>query len=116
MAAAAFKVSLIAALGAPNGPTKTYSLTASDVNGEFWQFPSGDSSVVLNGRDDVYLIDAILSAAGTDCSQSEFFIGGNSTGFKLLHATSIATTQDRPLRFAPVRVPAGLQLKVKQLT
>jgi len=116
MAAAAYKVSLIAALGSPAGPRKIFSLTASDVNGEFWLHPSGASEIPLHGTQDVYLLDAILSAAGTDTTQVEIFIGGASTGVKLLNATTVGTVVGRPLNTAPVRVPAGQALKVKQLT
>jgi len=114
MAAAAYKVTLIVALGSPNGPTKPFSLTASDVAAASWLFPSGQSTAVLNGKNDVYIIDAILSAAGTDTTQSEFFVGNISTGFLLLNATSLATTIQRPLQSAPIRVPAGTQFQVIQ--
>jgi len=116
MAAAAYKVSLLAAKGSPVGPKKIFPLTASDVNGEFWLFPSGSSEVTLNGSEDVYIVDAILSAAGTDTSQAEFYLNGMAEGTKLLNATSIATTVVRPFQSAPFRVPKGATLKIKQLT
>jgi len=116
MSAAPYKVSLIAALGSPNGPRKVFSLTASDVNAAFWLHPSGASEITLHGTADVYLVDAILSAAGTDTSQAEFYVGGQSTGFKLQNATSTGSVVTRPLNMAPVKVPAGQALKVIQLT
>jgi len=116
MAAAAYKVTVIAALGSPNGPRKAISMTASDVNAEFWLHPSGGSELPLHGMADAYIVDAILSASGTDTSQSEFFLNGASTGFKFLNATILATTIVRPLATAPLRIPAGATLKVKQLT
>lgn len=116
MAAAAYKVSLIAAKGSPNGPRKIFPLTASDVNAEFWLFPSGSSEVTLNGSEDVYIVDAILSAAGTDTTQVEFYINGLAEGTKILNATSLATTIVRPLSQAPLRVPKGATFKAKQLT
>lgn len=115
MAAAAYKVTLIAAQGAPNGPRIPYSLTASDVAAAQWLFASGQGSNVMSGSQDVYIVDAILSAAGTDTTQSEFFIGGVSTGFKLQNATSLATTITRPFQLAPLRVPKGMALQVNQL-
>jgi len=115
MAAAAFKISLIGALGSPNGPRKLFPLTASDVNAEYAIFPSGSSEVVLN-QGDVYLVDIILSAAGTDTSQLEFYVGGMATGTKVLNATSLATTIVRPLQQAPERVPGGQSVRIKQLT
>jgi len=116
MVAAPYKITLVCALGSPNGPKKLYSLTASDVNAAFWLFPAGTSSNVLNGTQDVYIVDAILSAAGTDTTQSEVYIGGVSTGFKLLNATSLATTIVRPFPSSPLRVPAGLPVQFTQLT
>jgi len=116
MAAAAYKVSMIVALGSPQGQRKVISLTASDVNAAFWLHPSGASEIPLHGTQDVYIVDTILSAAGTDTTTSEFFIGGVSTGFKLLNATSTGTIYNRPLQLAPLRVPAGQAVKVIQNT
>lgn len=116
MAAAAYKVSMIAALGSPNGPRKIFSLTASDVNAAFWLHPSGASEIPLNGTQDVYIVDCIYSAAGTDTTTAEFFISGSSTGVKLLNATSLGTIVTRPFQIAPLRVPAGQALKVTQNT
>jgi hypothetical protein len=116
MAAAPYKVSLIAAKGSPSGLRKIFPLTASDVNGEFWLFPSGSSEITLNGSEDVYLVDAIYSASGTDTTQVEFYINGMAEGTKLLNATSLATTIVRPLSQSPLRVPKGATFKAKQLT
>src|SRR4030066_2233421 len=100
MVAAAFKITLIGAVGSPNGARKMFSMTATDINAAFWLHPSGASEIPLHGTQDVYIVDAILSAAGTDCSQSEFYIGGQSTGVKLLHATSIGTVVGRTFQNA----------------
>jgi hypothetical protein len=116
MAATPFKISMVGALGNPAGPKKIFPLTVSDVNGEFCLFPSGASEVVLNGSNDVYITDMILSAAGVDTSQLEFFINGMAEGTKLLGATSIATTVARPFQMAPLRIPRGSMIKIKQLT
>lgn len=116
MAATPYKVSMIVAKGSPAGMRKIFPLTASDVNAEYWLFPSGSSEVTLNGSEDVYIVDTILSAAGVDTSQAEFFINGLAEGTKLLGATSIGTTVQRPFNLAPLRVPKGATVKVKQLT
>lgn len=116
MAAAPYKISAVFALGSPNGPRKMVALTASDVNAAFWLWPSGSSETVVHGQQDSYLVDTILSAAGTDTSQSEFYLNGAATGTKLLNATSLATTVGRPFQNAPLRIPAGAQLRVTQLT
>jgi hypothetical protein len=94
MAAAAFKASLIGALGSPTGPRKIIPLTFSDVNAAFGLFPSG----------------------GTDTSQMEYFINGISTGQKTLNATMLATAVSRPFQQGPFRVPAGAPLRITQLT
>jgi len=116
MSAAPYKISVIGALGSVNGPRKVFSMTASDVNAAFWLHPSGASEIALHGTMDVFIVDAILSAAGTDTSQSEFYIGGESTGFKLQNATSTGSVVNRTFALAPLRVPAGKALKVIQLT
>lgn len=116
MVATPFKISMIAALGGANGPRRVFPLTASDVNAEFALFPSGSSEVVLNGNADVYIVDMILSAAGVDTSQLELFVNGMAEGTKILGATSIGTTVQRPLNLAPVRIPKGATIKWKQLT
>ena len=116
MAAAAYKVTMVAALGSPSGPRKIFSLTASDVNAANWLFANGIGPNTLNGKADVYIVDCILSAAGTDTSQSEFYINGVSTGFKLQNATSLATTIVRQFQNAPLLVPAGATLNVIQVT
>lgn len=114
MAAAAYKISLVLALGSPAGPRQIKSMTATDVAAASWLFPSGSSAESLHGGADVYIVDAILSAAGTDTTQSEFYLGGTSTGFFLQNATSLATTIQRPFQLAPMRVPKGVQLQVIQ--
>jgi len=114
MVAAPFKVSMVVAKG--NGQTRIFPLTCSDVDAEFALFPSGSSEVVLNGSSDVFIKDLILSAAGTDTSQLELYVNGMAQGTKILNATSIATTVQRPLQSSPLRIPAGATIKWKQLT
>lgn len=114
MAAAAYRVTLVMALGSPTGQRKSVGMTASDVAAASWLFPSGSSAEALHGGTDVFLVDAILSASGTDTTQSEFFVGGSSTGFFLQNANSLGTVIGRPLQNAPIRVPKGLQLQVIQ--
>lgn len=116
MAAAAYKVTLVVALGSPSGARKMIPLTASDVNAAFWLFPSGGSEMVLHGTQMTYIVDAILSAAGTDTSQTEVYVNGSSTGVKLLNATSLATTIGRPFALAPMQIPGGALIRFTQLT
>jgi len=115
MAAAAFKASLIVAKGSPNGARKIFSMTGSDVANEYLLFDSGSSEVTLSGDADVYIVDQIYSAAGTDTTNDQIFIGGTSDGTKVYRATSLATTISRPFNLAPVRIPKGTSVKFKQL-
>lgn len=116
MAAAPFKANMVVALGSQRGAPKFIPLTVSDVNGEFAIFPSGSSESILHGQKDVYIIDIVLSAAGTDTSQMEYFLNSISSGQKSLNATMLATAVNRPFQQAPFRVPAGAMIKIKQLT
>jgi hypothetical protein len=116
MAAAAFKVTMIGAVNQPRGEPKAFSLTVSDVANAYAIYPDGvTNNAILHGTKDVYIVDMILSAAGTDTTQLELFVSGQSTGFKLLNATSLATTVGRPLQMAPYRIPAGSQVTWKQI-
>lgn len=114
MAAAAYKVSLIVALGSPNGPRKIFPVTASDVAAAYWLFPSGSADQIFHGMADAYIVDAIYSAAGTDTTNVSFFVQGTNTGTIIYNATSLATTITRPLNIAPFRVPAGQAFKAQQ--
>lgn len=115
MAAAPYKISLVVAYGSPTSAKRqVFSMTASDVADASWLFQSGASQSVLSGTENAYIVDAILSAAGTDTTQSEFFVNGTPTNFKLQNSTSIATTITRPLQQAPLGLKAGATLQVLQ--
>jgi len=109
-----FKISMIAKKGS-NGQNKIFPLTCTDVANAFAIFPSGGSEVVLNGESDVFIVDMVLSAAGVDTTQLEFYVNGMAEGTILLDATSIATTVSRPFQSAPLRIPRGATIKIKQL-
>jgi hypothetical protein len=115
MVAAPFKASMVVAKGSPNGPRKLFALTGSDVAAEYLLFPSGSSDVVLSGDSDVYIVDMVYSAAGTDTTNDQIFIGGTSDGTVLYRSTSLTTTVSRILQNAPVKVPKGQSIKFKQL-
>jgi len=116
MTAAAFKATMLVALGSPNGPRKQFNLTGSDVASAFLLHPSGASEPVINGEADCYIVDMIYSAAGTDTLADEIYIGGQTTNYKIYRATSLVTTIDRYLKSAPIRVPRGLPILFKQVT
>jgi len=111
--AAAFKISLM--VRNAKGQVKPYSMTASDVNGEYWLFQSGGSELSLSSLPCV-IDDCILTAAGTDCSQTELFVNGVSTGIRIYHAANLGTVYDRQLKSAKIVIPANAQVKFKQLT
>lgn len=114
MAAAAYKVTLIVALGSPNGPRKVFPVTASDVAAAYWLFPSGSADQIFHGSMDTYIVDAIYSAAGTDTTNVNLYVGGMDTGTVIYNATSLATTITRPFNIAPFRVPGGQVFKARQ--
>lgn len=117
MAAAAYKVSLVVALGSPQGDKKQIAMAASDVNAAAWTFPDGSTSQVLNANYDCYIVDAILTAAGTDTTNITFNIGGQAQPTKLFTATSLYNaTGGRPFQQAPLRVPKGLLFQAIQNT
>jgi hypothetical protein len=115
MVAAPFKASLLVAKGSVNGPRKIFSITGSDVAAEYLLFDSGSSEVTLSGDADVFIVDVIYSAAGTDTSNDQVFIGGVTDGTKIYRATSLATTIQRPYQIAPLKIPKGTSVKFKQL-
>lgn len=112
--ATAYTGTIIAALGNPNGSRKMFYYTASDVAGEKWLAPSGASDLVLNGSQDVYVIDIMPSVASGTTKNIEVFISGASTGIYQPLANIVGTIYNRPFQNAPVRVPAGQMLTVIQ--
>jgi len=115
MAAAAFKGVLIVE-SLRTRVRKNIPITFSDVDTEFGVFPSGETATVLNGGNDVAIVDLVLSAAGTDTSQMEYFINGVSTGQKTLNATMLSTAIGRAFQQAPLVVPAGSIFRITQQT
>lgn len=114
MAAAPF-VATLQTKGMKSGKLFPYYCTVSDVNAEFYIFPSGDSSVVL-AAEPLLLYDVMLSAAGTDTKTASVFLGGIDTGIKIVNASNISTVQQRQVNQAPIMIPAGVSLKIKQNT
>jgi len=115
MVAAPFKMSLIAALGSPQGPRKIFTLAGDDVANNFLTFDSGSSDVVLSGASDVYIVDTIYSAGGTDTTNDAIYLAGTTDGTKIFRSTSLATTVLRPMQSSPFRVPKGTSIKFKEL-
>ena len=115
MGAVAYAVALTAAIGSPNGQRKIFNLTASDVANEYWLFPSGSSEMTLHGTSDVYIVDVnIAPASGTDTTHHTWYVNGAANGIKMKNATCLYTAINRPYQLAPLRIPAGQSIKVKQ--
>lgn len=113
MAAAAYKVTL--AVKNSKGQMTSIPMTASDVNAEFWLFPSGGSELPIS-QHPCTVYDIVYTAAGTDTSQVEIFLNGVSTGRKLFNSANLGTVYNRQSQSAPLQIPAGATVKFKQLT
>lgn len=116
MVAAPYKVTLVVANAKNLRDTKQIPLTASDVNAAAWVFPSAGTEMVVNGKADVYIVDVIYSAAGTDTTSVDIFLNGVFSGTRILNATTLATAVTRPFQSAPFFIPAGTQVKFIQNT
>jgi hypothetical protein len=112
MAAAPYKV---AAAVLVDGGVKNIPFTSSDVNGEFWLFPDGSSSLPL-GASAAVIKDLIYTAAGTDTSSVSVFVNGIDTGYKIFNAANLATTIQRQVANSPIGVKPGASIKFKQNT
>lgn len=96
-----------------SGAPKALRYTFSDVAAASGLNDAGQGSNVLNGNEDVWITDLILSAAGTDTTRTEWFVNGSSvTSYQ--NANLIGTTVFRFLGTAPFYVPKGAQFNMIQ--
>lgn len=117
MAAAAFLASLVFAQGAANSPVrKQYNCTVSDVTAAFYLFPDGNSFVNLPAGGPWYLVDVMLSAAGTDTRTATIFANGLATGISVLNAANLGTNYSRQFMSAPMKFAGGANVRFTQLT
>ena len=114
--ATATSVTLTLARGSPAGPKKMITTTASDVNAAFIVFPDTSTSATFDGNNDVYIVDFLSGSATGDTSLFAIFKGGTTDGTRLLKAAHGPTVVTRPIQIAPIRIPAGQNLAVQQLT
>ncbi len=115
MAAAPFTAVL--KFSTQSGKTFFYNCTVSDVNGEFYTFPDGQSFVNLPSNDGyVQLFDVLLSAAGTDTSTATIFVNGKSTGQQIQNSGNLASNQARQFAGTPVTFQPGANLRLTQNT
>ena len=114
MVAAAYKATLCFASAARRWSVRA---TVSDVNGEYFLFPSGASDYQLPaGEGNVMLTDIILSAAGTDTSQSDIYVNDNTIGIQIANAANVGTVFNRQFMSVPLTFKGGARLRFKQLT
>lgn len=112
MAAAQYGTAIFA-LGSPNGPRKSVRFYASDAAGGV-TWPDGSTSTVLNGANDVYMVDFFTATAMSVVVTFTVFVGGVAEGTVIPTATNIGTTIGRQCQQAPVRIPRGASLLVLQ--
>jgi len=113
MVAAAFKVSLNVANS--QGQRRSLYLTASDVNAAAMVFPSGGTEMQLSSLPSV-VSDIVLSAAGTDCTNTTLYVNGVDSGIRIIHAANLGTVINRQVAMNPIAIPAGALVKFVQNT
>jgi len=115
MAAAAFKS--ILKFTSQGGASFNYPCTVSDVNAAYYVFPDGNNDVVLPSNLGVlYLVDVILSAAGTDTSQGKIYVNGKDTGEKILNAANLGTNFSRQFMGTSMAIAPAARLRIEQAT
>lgn len=112
MAAAAF-VAVLKFQTASGRPFQ-YRCTVSDVASAFYLFPDGDSKVRLPTDEPSYLVDAILSAAGTDTTYADIFANGKTTGEQIQNAANLNTNVSRQFMGAPIGFKPGAEIRLTQ--
>jgi len=115
MAAAAFKG--VIKLATQSGQTIQYPVTVSDVAGAYAVFPDGNNDVVLpSNMGTLWIVDVILSAAGTDTSRMDIYVNGKSTGEQVLNTANLATGVNRQFLGSPVGgIAAGARMRLTQI-
>jgi hypothetical protein len=118
MVAAPYKALLVFAFGSPtSGNRISYACTASDVAAASYVFQSGATDMVLPSvYGDAYLVDVQLSAAGTDTSTSDIYVGDRSTSYIVQNSANLASNLARQFLSAPMRIPPGARIKFTQRT
>lgn len=112
MAAAPFTQTMI--LRGRNGRTMHIRAKASDVVGEFLEFPDGNTFLQLPGDQDYALQDIIVVTGGTDTSNQEIFANSQSTGLVIDNKSNLNTANSRQFQQASVTFRAGTLLRLKQ--
>lgn len=97
---------------------RSYYTTVSDVNGEYYIFPDGNTFVSLPGDQAWALVDCILPSgdSGTDTSRCEVYSNGRTTGDIITNLSNLNTSYFRQLQTCPIGFKPGAVVKLKQLT
>lgn len=114
MAAAPYKVTMI--FRGANGDTLTRYVTADDVNGNYYTFQDGNTFLTLPSNTSWTWTDLILSATGTDTSNSAVYVNGAASPLQIVNAANITTVQFRQIAQTMPKYPPGTTLKFKQAT
>jgi len=110
MAAAAFKVTLSVMV---DGRYKSIYMAASDVAAQGWTFPDGGTALPL-GTGQAVIKDIILSAAGTDTTNSEVYVNGVYTGYTVVHSANVYSVLNRQVMQTPIVLNPGANIKFIQ--
>lgn len=110
MAAAAFKATLSVQV---DGKLKSIYMTCSDVAAAGWAFPDGGTALPL-GSGPAVIRDIILSAAGTDTTNSEVYVNGVYTGYTVVHAANVYSVLNRQVAQTPIVLNPGANIKLIQ--
>jgi len=97
-----------------SGRPFSYRCTVSDVAAAFYIFPDGDSKVRLPSDEPSYLVDMILSLAGTDTTNADIFANGKTTGEQVQNAANLATNVSRQFMGAPIGFKPGAEVRFTQ--
>jgi len=116
MTAAPFKALLVMAFGSPRSENRiTYPCTVTDVAAGTYVFPDLNTDVVLPSiYGNVYLVDVILTAAGTDTSTADIYVNGRNTPATIQNGANLASNQARQFLSAPIGFPPGARVKIIQ--
>ena len=113
MAAAAYKTVLSVTLS--NGAKKSIPMTASDVSGAYWLFPSGGNEVQIDSGACV-ITDITYTSAGTDTSAADLYVNGFFTGYRLFNGANTISVLNRQVQNTPIGIKAGALVKFIQVT
>lgn len=93
---------------------KIITFTASDVAGEFWKYPSGDS-VMTFSNEPVWITDIIVSSSAGTTKNIQVFVNGSSVIDTMPLANLVGTVYGRPFQANAFVLNGSQSLTIKQL-